>query len=58
MESGYIILGGFLNSRNWTDNYLVNFYNKNSFNEFRYSAYPTQDLIISDNLWLGIWDTY
>ncbi|MFY9419206.1 MAG: hypothetical protein WAP17_09020, partial [Bacteroidales bacterium] len=57
-ESGYIILGGFLNSRNWTDNYLVNFYNKNSFNEFRYSAYPTQDLIISDNLWLGIWDTY
>jgi hypothetical protein len=57
-ESGYIILGGFLNSRNWTDNYLVNFYNKNSFNEFRYSAYATQDLIISDNLWLGIWDTY
>jgi len=35
---------------------LVNFHNDNLLNEYRYSAWPSQDLLLTDNLDLGIWD--
>ncbi|MBI4649212.1 MAG: hypothetical protein HY738_22110, partial [Bacteroidia bacterium] len=43
---------------NWYDDYRVNFYNDDNFNEYRYSAWPSKDLLITDNYNLGIWDDF
>lgn len=45
-----------ITASNWTDFYLVNFHNDENINEYQYSAWPSQDLLITDNLDLGIWD--
>lgn len=57
-EVGYLIMGSEYDFQIWQDDYLVNFSNDQIFNEFRYSAWPSKDLKISDPLWLGIWDNF
>jgi len=64
-ESGWNIFGSFLNSKNWIDYYLVNYHNKDANNIKQYLAYDyitghplPDDFKITDNYWLGIWDTF
>ncbi|HBG69287.1 MAG: hypothetical protein A2W93_02255 [Bacteroidetes bacterium GWF2_43_63] len=68
-EYGYVkeIIWGVINfyPKSWIDYYMVNYFNENAVNSAEYLAYeyftghPQQnDFTITDNYWLGIWDTY